>query len=344
MHKKFYSFRVICVAFVLFACADHSSDSEVSATAPSRFSMVTGKHLFAVDGSGKYHAWIVGFDGTILHTSNGGEDWFSQAPPIEEDLYDVCFIDTQTGWIVGKHGTILHTQDGGKHWKAQQRITEQRLFDVHFIDVSTGWAVGTMGTILHTVDGGNSWTKQGWDEDRYYNGVVFVDEYKGWVVGEYATIDHTENGGETWVPQTCEEIQPIKPEKDFPPPPPNLYGVLFQDENAGCATGMDGIVIKTEDGGKTWKRATPKADFSLYQVALKGNNVRVVGAQGSYLTSSDGGSSWNRIEDKLGTNFWLRDLVFTDDRIGWIVGAAGTILKTDDGGNTWKKISGVFYK
>jgi len=344
MHKALYSAGIIWIVLVLFACADRSSDSDLSTTAPSPINMVTGEHLFAIDAFGEHHAWIVGFDGTILHTSNGGEDWVVQVPPTEDDLYDVCFTNPHNGWIVGKHGTVFHTQDGGKHWKAQQRITEQRLFDVHFIDASMGWAVGTMGTILHTVDGGSTWTKQGWDEDRYYNGVFFVDEYKGWVVGEYATIYHTENGGKTWVPQTCEGIQPIKPEKDFPPPPPNLYGVLFLDENVGCATGMDGIVIKTEDGGNTWQRATPKADFSLYQVTLRGKQGWVVGGQGSYLISSDGGTTWNRIEDKLGTNFWLRDVVFTDDLIGWIVGAAGTILKTDDGGNTWKKISGIFYE
>lgn len=344
MVAQSYTAMVMFFLLLLFACTDHSSDSAIPHNALFRTPLVTREHLFAVDAYGKSLAWAVGFGGTILHTSNGGDNWVVQVSPVEEELYDVCFVDPQSGWIVGKHGTILNTHDGGKQWKEQQRITGERLFDVHFINAFTGWAVGTMGTILHTIDSGNTWIKQGWDEDRYYNGVFFVDEFRGWIVGEYATIYHTVDGGKAWMPQACEEIRPIKPEKDFPPPPPNLYGVFFTDEHNGCATGMDGIVIKTEDGGETWKRLTPKADFSLYQIALRGDRGWIVGAQGSYMVSPDGGTTWGFIEDKLGTNFWLRDVAFTDAHHGWIVGAAGTILKTEDGGDTWNKISGIFYR
>lgn len=326
------------------ACSCSGRDAQQApADARSRMPMVTREHLFAVEARDG-HAWVAGFEGIIMHTANSGASWEQQTSPVNEDLYDISFVNSTTGWITGKKGVVLHTRDGGKNWTAQASGTDQRLFDACFIDDQTGWIVGTMGTILHTTDGGVTWTRQGWNEDRYYNGVFFVDARRGWIVGEYSIMYHTDNGGATWRAQQCEELQPEDAGKDFPPPPPNLYGVCFISPDTGWVTGMDGTIIKTQDGGATWKRLTTKADFTIYKVAVIGDRGWAIGAKGSYLVSSDGGATWKLMEDALGTKFWLRDMVFTDDRQGWIVGAAGLLLSTDNGGLTWRRISGIYFK
>ncbi|MFH1010507.1 MAG: hypothetical protein V1784_04645 [bacterium] len=46
-------------------------------------------------------------NGTILHTTNGGEDWKSHNIPNIKVLHSVAFVDTNTGWVVGNVGTIL---------------------------------------------------------------------------------------------------------------------------------------------------------------------------------------------------------------------------------------------
>ena len=107
---------------------------------------------------------------------------------------------------------------------------------------------------------------------------------------------------------------------------------------------MDGIIIGTHDGGTTWKRLTPKTDFTLYQVMVMGDRGWAIGAKGSYMVSRDSGSTWKLVEDKIKTKFWLRDMAFTDEGHGWIVGALGTIAATDNGGDSWNGISGIFLK
>ena len=154
----------------------------------------------------------------------------------------------------------------------------------------------------------------------------------------------TTDGGAKWTPMVCQEIEPEEPEDDFPPPPPHLYGIYFQDENTGWLTGMDGIIIKTEDGGETWKRQTPKTDFTLYQIAVQGQKGWAVGEKGSFLVSSDGGTTWQKDMDALKTRFWLRDVVFSDAQNGWIIGAGGTIIQTRDGGKSWNGLSGLFIR
>ena len=51
--------------------------------------------------------------GTILKTTNGGENWGAQISGCSNNLYSVYFTDNQTGWAVGGYGTILKTTNGG---------------------------------------------------------------------------------------------------------------------------------------------------------------------------------------------------------------------------------------
>ena len=250
---------------------------------------VTAENLFGVESYGNDNAWIVGFEATILHTGDGGKTWEVQQSPVKEDLYEVSFIDDKRGWIVGKRGTILHTTDGGKKWIRQDGHTDKRLFAVHFVDQNKGWIVGTWSTILHTDDAGKTWVNQGSGEDRYFNDVFFTDSQRGWIVGEYGYIYHTENGGNTWIRQECKEIIPEEPAEDFASPVPNLYAVNFTSPDNGYIAGMDGIVLKTVDGGKIWKRLKTGTLYSLYKVAVAEKLSGQLGRVGYALVSHDEG-------------------------------------------------------
>ena len=78
---------------------------------------------------------------TILHTSNGGENWAPQWFDSTAILQDVFFIDRFTGWAVGNDGLILHTTDGGKQWQKQSSGAAYDLNSVQFVDNQTGWAL-----------------------------------------------------------------------------------------------------------------------------------------------------------------------------------------------------------
>ncbi|OGV16610.1 MAG: hypothetical protein A2440_02730 [Stygiobacter sp. RIFOXYC2_FULL_38_25] len=57
--------------------------------------------------------WAVGTGGTILKTTDGGDDWRLQKSNTTNDLYTVFFLDENTGWAAGEYGTILKTTNGG---------------------------------------------------------------------------------------------------------------------------------------------------------------------------------------------------------------------------------------
>ena len=63
--------------------------------------------------------WVVGDNGTILATNDGGANWLQQASSTVNRLYGVTFVSTTQGWAVGNSGTILATNDGGANWYIQ---------------------------------------------------------------------------------------------------------------------------------------------------------------------------------------------------------------------------------
>lgn len=62
------------------------------------------------------HGWVVGDQGTILETVNGGTNWTQQLSGTTEYLYRVRFDTAMAGWVLGGFGTMLRTVDGGASW------------------------------------------------------------------------------------------------------------------------------------------------------------------------------------------------------------------------------------
>jgi len=45
---------------------------------------------------------VVGHQGTVLHTRNGGETWTKELVGTVRELWAVQFMDAQHGWVVGE--------------------------------------------------------------------------------------------------------------------------------------------------------------------------------------------------------------------------------------------------
>ena len=80
----------------------------------------------------------VGYSGTILRTTDGGDTWNSQSTGSTVDLWDVCFTDGNTGTVVGDNGTILRTTDGGTTWASRASGVTTLLYGVSFTGADHG--------------------------------------------------------------------------------------------------------------------------------------------------------------------------------------------------------------
>jgi len=116
----------------------------------------TGNFLYSVSTIDTNTVTAVGDAGTIIRTTNGGDNWEFQISGTTDNLRAVSFIDSKTGATVGTLGTILRTTDYGDTWISQSSGTNNDLFGISFTDANNGVVVGDEGTILRTTNGGNT--------------------------------------------------------------------------------------------------------------------------------------------------------------------------------------------
>ena len=118
--------------------------------------------------------WVVGANGFLGRTADGGASWEQITLPTDAQFNDIFFVNDKKGWAVGFHGEIIYTTDGGTSWSNAHVPDEFRknLVDVWFVDEKRGWAVGGQpfddmklfpyptNLILETQDGGVSWVQR----------------------------------------------------------------------------------------------------------------------------------------------------------------------------------------
>ena len=69
-------------------------------------------------------------------------------------------------------------------------------------------------------------------------------------------------------------------------------------ENRLFATGVHGVIIYSDDSGKSWKQASVPVDLTLTAIYFSSpKNGWAVGHYGVILTTVDGGSTWTRVLD-----------------------------------------------
>ena len=102
--------------------------------------------------------WIVGMEGVIITTHDGGNTWKKIPSGTDKPLYSIQ-VNGSRAWVVGNKGAYLMSIDGGKTWEARQKAIKTKFWlrDVSFCDGKNGFIVGARGTIAVSKDGGDNW-------------------------------------------------------------------------------------------------------------------------------------------------------------------------------------------
>lgn len=122
-----------------------------------------------------------------------------------------------------------------------------------------------------------------------------------------------------------------------------LTDLSFADQNIGWAVGQWGVIIKTTDGGETWRiqRSDISVDQPLFSVYFRNsNNGWAVGLWSLMLRTTDGGAIWSTVQlpPPPGEKRADRNLnkIFADTKGDLFVACEqGWVLRSIDGGNTW---------
>jgi photosystem II stability/assembly factor-like uncharacterized protein len=236
------------------------------------------------------------------------------------------------------------------HWSWQNPLPHGEKFGTaSFVSSTEGWVVGEMQGAMHTTDGGATWTAQRFGPPLGFSGVAFRDRLNGCAVGngsdewgwnKDSIIWWTKDGGKTWQ------------QKYFKQDGGGLGAVTFSTPQNAWAVGRYGTILKSSNGGKTWKKVTLPKDAEAYNFTdvafadkrhglVIGYNYAVVPTRNLFMLTKDGGAHWTPVHFNMGegqsAQGFLWHVAFPTPLEGWAVGERGHIYHTSDGGQSWAK-------
>jgi photosystem II stability/assembly factor-like uncharacterized protein len=121
---------------------------------------------------------------------------------------------------------------------------------------------------------------------------------------------------------------------------PYLFTVRFVDEQHGVISALGGLVLSSNDGGKTWSYQKTARRQALFSVGVDGKRAIAVGEKGFVQVSNDFGGTWETPKEGFPSIFtFMRDVDFSPSgNLGVIVGQTGLVLTSADRGATWSQV------
>jgi len=172
-------------------------------------------------------------------------------------------------------GNSVRSTDGGTTWLDMDSlgaIGDGEPFDINFVDTLNGWAIASRQSIRRTTDGGDSWTIVATDTDVRMKRLKMTSLNIGWAISD-SELCKTTDGGTNW--------QSVMTQ-------PGLRAIAFCDSSHGAIVGLGGLLLRTDDAGKTWIRDSSDFTSDLYDVCmLDSTHAWAVGQYGLVLGFGD---------------------------------------------------------
>lgn len=277
------------------------------------------------------NGWACGLNGTIIHTSDGGDSWFIQNTNTSDPVIDIHFIDNQKGYALTWElnnpplGTnMLKTTDGGINWIKEFIPIETEFFrSVFFLNEQFG-LIGDRFT-YYTTNGGTNWNLSQRDSDIVANlpfhQIQMLNDSLGFACGgvldNAGIIWKTTDGGRNW------KTNGISPDEIF-----EIF--IFDSLNILALSGdpeyLYGVgLIKSSDGGETWSYEELPINAVCFGIDFR-NELEGWSAAGyKMLFTNDGGDSWSEMDTPDSSAVY--DVQFVNDRKGFACGQDGVLFK-----------------
>ncbi|MFH1194347.1 MAG: YCF48-related protein, partial [bacterium] len=268
--------------------------------------------LYGVEFLNEDVGFACGHYGTLLKTTNGGNEWSNTNVGIDETLMGIQFIDNNIGYLFGYHH-VFKTTDGGNTWVIKY-IASDNIFweDIHFLNSNFGFLVARGGVILKTTDGGDNWTQLSSGTTDDYYAVYCLSESTILIVGEDCAIKSS-NSGNTWSPIQMPFLGQFREI--------NFVG------NCGYIVGpYPSVILKSTDYGNSWVTVNngPNEFLNTIEFSDPFNGI-AAGSNGLILETSDAGNTWHQVNSGTTVQFW--DITNPLFHKATLVSYYGTILR-----------------
>jgi photosystem II stability/assembly factor-like uncharacterized protein len=299
--------------------------------------------IFALDAN---HIYIAldhvilsgGFFRALQITTNAGVNWVS-SPTGPDALFDVLFLNPDTGFVCGQTATLKRTFNGGISWSSVTPGSGATNFFKLIMPVpGTIYVVGSDFT-YRTTNLGNNWVQI--DPTRAEQTII-AEWYNMDITGSNIIavsrcgyVNRSTNSGTNWLSTV------------------NVTGktAIFDVQSlAGTqnvwACGIPGNfdldrMLYSSNGGANWvsQPMDPAFNGLLSISMLNASTGYVCGTGGEIRKTTNGGTNWNLLTTTVPVDQYLYKVDFIDVNTGWVfansTNSGGNIWKTTNGGTNW---------
>ncbi|MEO8446134.1 MAG: YCF48-related protein [bacterium] len=289
-----------------------------------------GNTLSSVDFVNNNTGYSAGSFGTIIKTTDKGENWDKLNSGTELNFGCIDFADANTGYAGGEEQLLKKTTNAGLTWNDLTLPPAEHfyIYDIDFINASTGYVLGFFifeSIIWKTTDGGQSWTAQTTGGANYLFNLYFIDENFGFAGGGAlgGEIVKTTNGGQNWTLVFQGN--------------PTVYSFHFFDNLNGIAGCGNGRVFMTTNGGDSWTFRISDGGIDIRSMNFLDANTGFGFGSGSvYVKTTDGGNNWLQSEtigETPSSQYFDADM--TEDGSIFAVGSFGAMVRSTNSGETF---------
>ncbi len=277
----------------------------------------------------------------IYKSTDCGKNWIkkTQYPQNTYDrVRDAYFKNSLEGIAVGSNGFsfayITRTTDGGETWNASF-ITYS--FGLKAID---GFgdkliALGAGAHILMSNDFGNSWQLYRQFTPTPVYAIQFIGN-RGYALTRYSDFYFSSNSeGDEWFYRSS-------------PPMWESVAMQFIDENTGFILKENRHIVKTTDGGMSWRNVLEPVPFNARnkvggisfpndQIGYAWMSLNDYSEYHVYKTTN-GGEDWFHLNLLNGPGYISGNIAFFDVNTGIIAGPQRWMMRTTNGGIDWDTV------
>jgi photosystem II stability/assembly factor-like uncharacterized protein len=289
----------------------------------------TTRYLTKLDFVDSLYGWATGDSGTVIHTTDGGNNWYVQAQLSIWPIEWATFVNRHIGWALinayAPGGTNFYrTSDGGNNWlQVPNPDSTVYFYTICFHDSLNGIAAGGGRKPYRTTDGGNNWSlcfvdstiSPGLPMKR----VRFYDSQLVYACGgafDYGGVMwKSTDGGLSWLPML------VSPEPEF--------DIKIFDASNVLAVGGDleygSAAIYTTNHGTNWSYRNLNCYGIATAIAFRTPSEAWVPTSfgGKWAVNTDSGSAahWQCLPAPDSVSVY--DVTFLSSNAGWAVGGFG---------------------
>jgi photosystem II stability/assembly factor-like uncharacterized protein len=283
--------------------------------------------LTSVSAPDDNNAWICGYAGKVLRTTNGGTTWTAVTNPSANDNYNMYAVDANNALVTYSPGAtfVKRTTDGGATWTQVFTQATPGFIDAIWMTTPTtgfmyGDPVGNRWSLWKTIDGGATWDSTGLYQTQVsgeagWNNAIFVLGTAIWFGTNATHMYYSPTNGITgsWVSETT--------------PAANQYSTWFNTPTIGISGGAG--LYSTTNAGVTWSNLTAPGTGNVSGITGAGADYWFVRQANIIYRSTNNGAAWSpEFTGPTGAVFNHIGKSRAGTRM-WAVTSAGLIFKSD---------------